>query len=77
MSKLPGKHNICNAFSGGRCPEAANGQCGPNSCSKRPQFIHACDACGEVGHMSSNCSQAPAKGAIKDGNKRRKRGKKN
>ena len=49
------KHSICHGFNTGKCTDAAQGRCGPNSCAKRAQFIHACDVCGEVGHVRKDC----------------------
>jgi hypothetical protein len=73
-----GRHTICHSFNTGRCTDTSSGACGPNSCAKRPQFIHACNSCGEVGHASTSCPQGPVEGGhgnTKDkSNKRRKKG---
>jgi hypothetical protein len=39
---ITNKFNICHGISNGKCTEVKSGPCGPNSCSKKPQFIHAC-----------------------------------
>ena len=59
------KFQICHGYSNGHCNEVASGPCGPNSCSKKSQFIHACFVCGEVGHSGKTCTATapPAKRA--------------
>ena len=52
---VTGMFGICNAYNTGKCTNVVAGPCGPNSCSKRTKFIHACDACGEAGHTSNSC----------------------
>ena len=73
-----GKYKICRAFNPGQCSETADGPCGPNSCKKKPHFIHACNVCGEVGHGYKDCTVRPhvPRGKGKKGGEARGKGKK-
>ena len=68
------KFGICNMYNAGKCTAVASGPCGPNSCAKRSQFIHACHLCGEAGHVASACPKQQQAAAPQGAGKKARRG---